>query len=75
MIILNTKELKIKNLSAMPGGLMASYLLCLVGHDGDLIAKQWKKVIPDILEDGYVLVAMTKTASKLAKTKLGNFSS
>ena len=47
MTILNIKEVgRIANMEAMPRGLNARYLECIVAHNGDLVASCWRRKLP-----------------------------
>jgi hypothetical protein len=65
-IVLYHKDMTIKNIESMPHGLNAPYLVCLE-HNGELIAKQWKRN-PEWNRDE-TLVAFTQTAYKNAQRK------
>ena len=43
-------EMKIENLDQLPRGLNLPYLECILGPQGQLVAKQWRKVIPTVYE-------------------------
>ena len=45
-IIRYTPLVVIKNAGALPAGLGAKYLECIVSHNGDLVAKQWRRTVP-----------------------------
>ncbi|MDI6854385.1 MAG: strawberry notch family protein [Deltaproteobacteria bacterium] len=54
-IIPYAKDLKIRNIEALPRGVGARYLVAIRGEGDDLIAKQWKRV-PGTLAAGEVLI-------------------
>ena len=39
-------ELKVKNLQQLRPGFGARYLECIKDHNGELIAKSWKRTVP-----------------------------
>ena len=51
---------RLKNVSALPRGLGAPFLLCLRGEGSDLIAKQWLRKRPQALAWNNVLVCFKK---------------
>lgn len=52
-----TRELDIRNIGNLPGGLKCNYLVCIEGHKtGVLIAKAWKRNQPTVLAEGEVLI-------------------
>lgn len=42
-----TRDLKIRNLNALPQGLNAPFLIVIEGQDGEYVAKQWKRKLPN----------------------------
>lgn len=42
-----TRDLKIRNLDALPRGLNAPFLLVIEGEQGEYVAKQWKRKLPN----------------------------
>ncbi len=48
-------EGKIKNIENLPAGLRCNYLVCIAGENGDLIAKCWKRVKPELESNEYLL--------------------
>ena len=42
-----TPELDIRNILALRRGTGLRYLLCIDGIDGELIAKAWKRILPE----------------------------
>lgn len=47
---------KIKNIENLPGGLKCNYLILIAGQKDELIAKQWKRVKPQLESNEYLLV-------------------
>lgn len=51
------RELRITNLESLPAGTGARYLLAIESiYDGEFIAKQWKRVIPQTTKRGEVII-------------------
>jgi len=50
------KDLPIKNISNLPGGLNCGFLLCIKGEGEDLIAKAWKRKEPKNISPNEVVV-------------------
>ena len=51
---------RLKNVSALPRGLGAKFLLCIAGEGSDLIAKQWLRKRPQALAPNNVLLCFKK---------------
>lgn len=48
-------KLVIKNIENLPAGLKCNYLVCIAGQNDELIAKQWKRVKPQLESNEYLL--------------------
>ena len=70
MIIRNSHELNVTNVQSLPTGLRCNFLVCIIGHNGTLIAKQWKRTAPKI-QTGEAVICFTNEAMKQAQ-KLNN---
>ena len=55
-IIQYSRQLDIRNIENLPGGLKCNYLLAIQGQDNTLIAKQWKRKQPASLKQKEVLI-------------------
>jgi hypothetical protein len=51
-----TKDLIIRNVESLPVGGGCKYLICIKGENGELVAKQWRRVPPKKIENSEVLV-------------------
>lgn len=48
-------KLTIRNVENLPGGLKCNYLVCIAGQSGELVAKEWKRVKPQLESNEYLL--------------------
>jgi hypothetical protein len=46
---------KIRNIENLPAGLKCNYLVLIAGQNDELIAKQWKRVKPELSDNEYLL--------------------
>lgn len=49
-------KLVVRNIENLPSGLKCNYLVLIAGENGDLIAKGWKRVKPQLESNEYLLV-------------------
>jgi len=57
--------MEVKNLASLPTGLRCNFLVCIKGHNGQFIAKKWKRKAP-CTKKGEIVIAMTQTAYRQA---------
>ena len=46
---------KVSNIENLPGGLRCKFLVLIQGQNGTLIAKQWKRKIPQLKSNEYLI--------------------
>lgn len=49
-------KLTIRNIENLPSGLKCNYLVCIAGQGNELVAKEWKRVKPQLKDNEYLLV-------------------
>ena len=60
-VVAYSPNLNIQNINSLPSGLRCNFLLCIVGVNNEMIAKQWKRNAPKVKEGEFV-VTFTNSA-------------